>query len=92
MMPIKKRVLLSLTKEPYERLQANIKAAGLGKSYFAHELDKIIIVMDQVVVQLMEARKQNQEMKEKEVLQLIQKTANERGMKIKKIEIEDSEE
>lgn len=89
---MKKRILLTVTKETYERLQKNVRAAGLPKNWFSSEIDKVITGLDIVVQQMIEAKQKGEQMTEQQVMETILRTSESvQKMKIRKIEIEDSE-
>lgn len=89
----KKRVLLTVKRAPYERLQKNIKRAGLPNYFFARELDRVIEGLDLIVQQMIEAAEKGQMMTEEQIMESILRTSEKvQKMKIKKIEFEDPEE
>jgi len=91
--PGKKRVLLTISKEPYERLQQNIKLAGFPKNWFSKELDRIVIGLDRIIEQVIEMKKQRKTMTEEQAIEAILRASEfAQGMKIKKIEFEDENE
>jgi hypothetical protein len=89
---MKKRVMLTVTKDPYERLQKNVRLAGFPKNWFSTELDKLIQGLDLVVNQIIESRKQGQILTEKQVIEnVIRASEKANKMKIKKFEMEREE-
>lgn len=88
--PGKKRVLLTVTKDPYERLQRNIRLAGFPRTWFSSELDRIVIGLDRIVEKVIEMKKQGETMTEEQAIESILRASEfAQGMKIKKIEFED---
>ena len=89
---MKKRVMLTVTKDPYERLQKNVKLAGFPKNWFSTELDKLVQGLDLVVNQIIEARKQGQILTEKQVIENVLRASEKaHNMKIKKFKMEREE-
>ena len=89
---MKKRVLLTVTKEPYERLQKNVRLAGFPKNWFSTELDKLVQGLDMIVNNIIEARKEGRTLTEQQVLESVLR-ASERAhkIKIKKFKMESEE-
>ena len=88
----KKRVLLTVTKDPYERLQKNVRLAGFPKNWFSTELDKLVQGLDLVVNQIIESRKQGQILTEQQVIENVLRASEKANkMKIKKFEMEREE-
>ena len=89
---MKKRVLLTVTKEPYERLQKNVRLAGFPKNWFSTELDKLVQGLDLIVNQIIEARKQGKILTEKQVIENVLRASEKANkMKIKNFEMEREE-
>ena len=89
---MKKRVLLTVTKEPYERLQNNVRLAGFPKNWFSTELDKLVQGLDLIVNQIIEARKQGKILTEKQVIENVLRASEKANkMKIKNFEMEREE-
>ena len=89
---MKKRVLLTVTKDPYERLQKNVRLAGFPKNWFSTELDKLVQGLDLVVNQIIESRKQGQILTEQQVIENVLRASEKANkMKIKKFEMEREE-
>lgn len=89
---MKKRVMLTVTKDPYERLQKNVRLAGFPKNWFSTELDKLIQGLDLVVNQIIESRKQGQVLTEQQVIENVLRASEKANkMKIKKFEMEREE-
>lgn len=90
---MKKRVLLTVTKEPYERLQKNIKEVGLPNYWFGREIDKVIFGLNIVIDKILEARSMGRKMTDQQILDAILRTSESvQKMKIKSIEFEEPEE
>jgi len=89
---MKKRVLLTVTKEPYERLQKNVRLAGFPKNWFSTELDKLVQGLDLVVNQIIESQKQGLILTEQQVIEnVIRASEKANKMKIKNFEMEREE-
>lgn len=69
----KKRVHMTLPQVPYERLQKNARLAGFNRSWFSHELTKLVLALDQMVLEILEAQRKGEMMNEEQVLQNILK-------------------
>ena len=89
---MKKRVMLTVTKDPYERLQKNVKLAGFPKNWFSTELDKLVQGLDLIVNNIIEARKEGRVLTEQQVIESVLR-ASERAhkIKIKKFKMESEE-
>ena len=89
---MKKRVMLTVTKDPYERLQKNVRLAGFPKNWFSTELDKLVQGLDLIVNNIIEARKEGRVLTEQQVIESVLR-ASERAhkIKIKKFKMESEE-
>ena len=89
---MKKRVMLTVTKDPYERLQKNVRLAGFPKNWFSTELDKLVQGLDMIVNNIIEARKEGRVLTEQQVIESVLR-ASERAhkIKIKKFKMESEE-
>ena len=89
---MKKRVMLTVTKDPYERLQKNVRLAGFPKNWFSTELDKLVQGLDIIVNNIIEARKEGRVLTEQQVIESVLR-ASERAhkIKIKKFKMESEE-
>jgi len=63
---MKKKKLLALEAEPYERLQALVKELGWHKSWLAHEIDRLIVGLLVVAEQAKKDAESLREMSEEE--------------------------
>lgn len=66
---LKKRVLVTLPRGPYERMQKNAIAAGLGRSWFSHELGNFVVNLDRLVLEVLELQKKGTTLTNAQVLQ-----------------------
>ena len=81
---MKKRVSITIEKEPFELLQKNAKKAGFGAKWFSHEIDKLVQGLSQIVSVAAEMAERGETMTDKERKELIVKKAEEVfGIKIK---------
>lgn len=71
----KKRVLMTLEKEPYEALQAKAKENGFHPAWFSREIDKMILGLNEIIDDLVTVRNQGKEKTDKECTKLIVATA-----------------
>lgn len=82
----KKRVMMTVEKEPYESLMANAKKAGLPKYWLGREMDKLIGGLNGIVEELARVKESGQKLSDEEMLRKIVETAEKAfGMKIKDI-------
>lgn len=66
-----KRVLITLPRDHYERLQKNARLAGFNRNWFSHEITKLVLALDQMVLEILEAQRKGEMMNEEQVLQNI---------------------
>ena len=64
----KKRVLITVTAEPWERLQAKAKSAGLPQNWLSSEIDRFIPGLLAVVEQAEQDALDRREMTEAEAM------------------------
>ena len=84
---MKKRVLVTIEKEPYETLQKNAKRAGFGAKWFSQEIDKLVQGLSEIVSVAAEMAERGETMTSAERKDLIVKTAEKAfGVKLKDLE------
>ena len=72
---MRKRVLITLEQEPYDRLMANCKKVGLKNYWFGRQINTLVASLDAIVLTILEAQEKGIAMTEEEGKKMIIDTA-----------------
>lgn len=84
---MKKRISLTVEKEPYELFKKNSRLVGLGDKWFSQEIDKLVQGLNEIIQVVVDTAEQGKKLTEEERKKLIVKTAEDAfGVKLKDLQ------